>query len=152
MSQLKWCFEDFQEGQVLETGSVTVTEEEIIAFARQFDPQPFHIDRDASSHSIYGGIIASGWHTCCLIMRLMVDGYLRDSSSMGSPGMDEVRWIKPVRGGDTLSARCVTLETRPSNSKRDRGVVYFRWEAHNQHGELVASAKVLSMFRRRAAS
>ncbi len=147
MSQLKWYFEDFTAGQVIETGSVTVTEEEIITFAKQFDPQSFHIDPEAASHSIYGGVIASGWHTCCLMMRLVVDSFLGESASMGSPGMDEVRWIKPVRGGDTLSVRCVTLEARPSASKPDRGVVISSWEARNQHGDLVTSAKVMAMFR-----
>lgn len=152
MAKLKWCFEDFEAGQVIETGSVTLTQEEILEFARKFDPQQFHVDAEVAAKSIYGGIIASGWHTCCLIMRQMVDGYLGESSSMGSPGMDEIRWIKPVRAGDTLKARCITLETRPSGSKPDRGVVFFSWEAHNQHGELVTSAKVMCMFRRRSAT
>ena len=95
MSQLKWYFEDFEVGKTVDVGSRTVTEEEIIAFATAFDPQPFHIDKDAAAHSIFGGVIASGWHTCSMMMRMMVDGFLRDSSSMGSPGVDEVRWIKP---------------------------------------------------------
>lgn len=149
MSAKKWCFEDFDTEQPIEVGSVTLTEEEIINFARQFDPQPFHIDHEAAEKSIYGGIIASGWHTCCLMMRLMVDGFLGDSTSMGSPGMDEVRWLKPVRGGDTLRVRCITLEKRPSSSKPDRGVVFSRWEAVNQHGEIVTTAKVMCMFLRR---
>ncbi len=149
MTQLKWYFDDFNPGQVIDAGAITVTEEEIIKFARQYDPQPFHVDQTAAADSIYGGLIASGWHSCCLIMRLMVDAYLNASSCMGSPGMDEVRWLKPVRGGDTLTARCVILETRPSSSKRDRGVVVASWEANNQHGELVTTAKVLAMFRRR---
>lgn len=152
MRQIKWYFEDFEAGQVIDAGTTSFTEEEIVTFAKQFDPQPFHIDLQAASESIYGGIIASGWHTCCVMMRLMVDGFLGESSSMGSPGMDEVRWIKPVRAGDTISVRSLTLETRASASKPDRGVVFSSWEAINQHGELVTSAKVMCMFRRRPAA
>ena len=94
-------FEDFVVGQTIPVGTRTVTEEEIIVFAKQFDPQPFHVDPEAAAKSMFGGIIASGWHTCGMIMRLMVDGFLNESTSLGSPGVDEVRWIKPVRGGDT---------------------------------------------------
>jgi acyl dehydratase len=101
---MTWYFEDFEVGKVFDMGTRTVTEDEIVAFATQFDPQPFHVDSEAAAQSLYGGIIASGWHTCGLIMRLMVDGMLRDSSSMGSPGIDEIRWLKPVRGGDTSAA------------------------------------------------
>lgn len=149
MSRLKWYFEDFEIGKTIEVGSCTVTEEEIIAFAKQFDPQPFHVDREAAAKSIYGGIIASGWHTCSIIMRLMVDGFLSDSSSLGSPGVDEIRWVKPVRGGDTLTVSTMVLQMSPSTSKADRGVVHTVWQAKNQHGELVATIKGMGMFRRR---
>lgn len=149
MSQLKWYFEDFEVGKTIEVGSRTVTEEEIIAFATAFDPQPFHVDQDAAAKSIYGGVIASGWHTCSMIMRLMVDGFLRDAASMGSPGVDEVRWIKPVRGGDTLYVTTTATDKKPSSSKPDRGVVSTRWEAKNQHGEVVATVKGMGMFGRR---
>ncbi len=151
MSELKWYFEDFEVGKTIEVGSRTVTEEEIVDFAKQFDPQPFHIDKEAAEKSMYGGIIASGWHTCGMMMRLMVDGFLRESSSMGSPGVDEIRWIKPVRGGDTLTVTTTALETRPSSSKPDRGVVVTQWRATNQHGELVATVKGMGMFKRRPA-
>jgi acyl dehydratase len=149
VSQPKWYFEDFEVGKTIEVGSRTVTEEEIVDFAKQFDPQPFHVDNEAAEKSMYGGIIASGWHTCSMMMRLMVDGFLRESSSMGSPGVDEIRWIKPVRGGDTLTVTTTALETRPSSSKQDRGVVVTQWRATNQHGELVATIKGMGMFKRR---
>ncbi|HTN64728.1 MAG TPA: MaoC family dehydratase [Burkholderiaceae bacterium] len=151
MAQPKWYFEDFKVGDSVEIGSRTVTEEEIIAFATQFDPQPFHVDPDAAAQSIFGGIIASGWHTCSMMMRLMVDGFLNNSSSMGSPGVDQLRWLKPVRAGDTLRLSLVTLEATPSSSKPDRGVVVTEWRATNQHGELVLTIKGLGMFGRRPA-
>lgn len=152
MSQSKWYFEDFELGKSIDVGSRTVSEEEIIDFAKQFDPQPFHVDHDAAAKSMYGGIIASGWHTCSMIMRLMVDGFLRDAASMGSPGVDEIRWIKPVRGGDTLTVTTTPVEIRPSGSKPDRGVVVTLWQAKNQHGELVATVRGMGMFGRRPAA
>ncbi|OGQ55816.1 MAG: dehydratase [Deltaproteobacteria bacterium RIFCSPLOWO2_02_FULL_53_8] len=149
MSQVKWYFEDFEVGKTIEGGSCTVSEEEIIDFATRFDPQPFHVDPKAAAQSIYGGIIASGWHTCSMMMRLMVDGFLGDAASLGSPGVDEVRWLKPVRGGDTLTVTTTALELRPSSSKADRGVIQTLWQAKNQHGELVATIKGMGMFLRR---
>lgn len=149
MSQTKWYFEDFEVGKTIEVGQRSVTEEEIIAFATQFDPQPFHVDKDAAEESMYGGIIASGWHTCSMMMRLMVDGILRNSASLGSPGLDEIRWIKPVRGGDTLTVSTTVLESKPSTSRPDRGVVLTVWEARNQRGELVATVKGMGMYLRR---
>lgn len=149
MAQLKWYFEDFEVGKTINAGSRTVTEEEIVAFAAQFDPQPFHVDQAAAAQSIYGGVIASGWHTCGMMMRLMVDSFMRESASMGSPGVDEIRWVKPVRGGDTLTVTATVLEARPSTSKPDRGVIVTRWEAKNQHGEVVATIKGMGMYKRR---
>ena len=149
-SEKKWHFEDFVVGQTIEIGSRTVTEEEIIVFAKQFDPQPFHVDKDAAAQSIFGGIIASGWHTCGLIMRLMVDQFLADSTSMGSPGVDEIRWITPLRPGDTLHVTNTVQDVKPSKSKADRGVVWTEWRAVNQHGEVVATIKGMGMFLRRA--
>jgi acyl dehydratase len=149
MAQINWYFEDFEPGRVIEVGSRTVSEEEILAFATQFDPQPFHVDRDAAAKSIYGGIIASGWHTCSLMMRLIVDGFLSTAAGMGSPGVDEIRWVRPVRGGDTLTVTSTVLDARVSSSKPDRGVVHTMWEAKNQHGETVATIKGMGMFLRR---
>jgi len=146
-----WYFEDFQVGQELRLGGRSVTEEEIIAFARQFDPQPFHVDHDAAAASIFKGVIASGWHTCSMMMRMVVDGLLSHSSSMGSPGLDSIRWLKPVRAGDTLSVVYITKEVRPSASKPDRGVVVSVWQASNQHGDIVATVEGMGMFGRRPA-
>jgi acyl dehydratase len=149
MAQLKWYFEDFEPGRTIAVGSRTLSEEEIIAFARQFDPQPFHVNHDAAAQSPFGGIIASGWHTCSIMMRMMVDGFLLEAASLGSPGVDEIRWKKPVRAGDTLSVTTTVLDARASGSKPDRGVVHTMWEAKNQHGETVATVKGMGMFRRR---
>ena len=145
----EFYFDDFEVGHTLQVGTYTVTEEEILTFARQYDPQPFHIDADAAKHSIYGGIISSGWMTCAIMMRLMVTGFLSKSSSMGSPGVDEIRWLKPVYPGDTLSVSTTCVEVKPSQSKPDRGVAKNRWEARNQHGELVCTLTGMGMFGRR---
>ena len=145
----EWYFEDFQPGQEIDLGRRLVTEEEIIAFATQFDPQPFHTDRDAAAASMYGGVIASGWHTCAMMMRMVVDGMPFAESSMGSPGLDGVRWLLPVRGGDTLALRYRTTQVKASNSKPDRGVVWSTWIATNQHGETVCTIEGMAMFRRR---
>ncbi|APC68888.1 MULTISPECIES: MaoC family dehydratase [Ralstonia solanacearum species complex] len=145
-------FDDFQVGQTMEMGTYAVTEDEILAFARQYDPQPFHVDPEAARRSIYGGLISSGWMTCAVMMRLMVQNFLSKSSSMGSPGVDEIRWLRPVYPGDTLSVSSTCLEVRPSQSKPDRGVAINRWEARNQHGELVCTLVGMGLFGRRPAA
>ncbi|HIC71547.1 MAG TPA: MaoC family dehydratase [Alphaproteobacteria bacterium] len=145
----KIYFEDFRVGQVIELGSCTVSKDEIIAFARKFDPQPFHIDEAAAERSIYGGLIASGWHTGSLFMRLLYDGLLSHAASMGSPGQDELRWIKPVRPGDTLSARGLVEELIPSRSKPDRGLIRTTYEVFNQDGDKVMIVRGLGMFGKR---
>ena len=142
-------FEDFHPGQVIELGSKTVSEEEIIAFAKQFDPQPFHVDHDAAAQSIFKGVIASGWHTCSMMMRIVVDGLMCEASSMGSPGLDGVRWLQPVRAGDTISVSYETVKVKPSASRTDRGVVWSKWTATNQHGEAVCTIEGMGMFGRR---
>lgn len=144
-----WYFEDFYEGQEIPLGSKTVTEDEIISFAKQFDPQPFHIDHAAAAASHFGGVIASGWHTCSMMMRLVVDGLMAGASSMGSPGLEKVRWIKPVRPGDTLTVVYLTQQVKASDSRPDRGVVWSKWQATNQHGEIVATIEGMGMFGRR---
>ena len=144
-----WYFEDFFAGQEIALGARTVSEEEIIAFATQFDPQPFHVDHEAAAASMFGGVIASGWHTCSMMMRIVVDGMMASSSSMGSPGLDKVRWILPVRAGDTLSVSYLTTAVKASASKSDRGVVWSTWKASNQHGELVCTIEGMGMFARR---
>jgi len=144
-----WYFDDFAPGQDIDLGTRTVTEEEIVAFARDYDPQPFHVDREAAAHSIYGGVIASGWHTCGMMMRMVVDGLLNRSASMGSPGLDGVRWLAPVRAGDTLNVRYQTVQVKASRSKLDRGVVWSKWVAINQHGQTVCTVEGMGMFGRR---
>jgi len=142
-------WDDVKEGDVVELGSRTLDKERMIAFAREFDPQPFHTDEKAAEASIYGGLIASGWLTGSVLMRLFCDGYLKDTASMGSPGLEELRWLKPVRPGDTLTGRFTVLETTPSRSKPDRGIVRSLMEVMNQHGEVVMSTKGVNFFRRR---
>jgi acyl dehydratase len=142
-------FEDFHPGQVIDLGSRCLSEQEIVDFARQFDPQPFHLDHDAAAASHFGGLVASGWHTCSVMMRQIVDHLLLKSVSHGSPGVDEIRWLKPVRPGDTLSMSMRVVEAIPSRSKPDRGVLKSEYEAVNQHGERVLTMKTLGMFGRR---
>ncbi|HZP88680.1 MAG TPA: MaoC family dehydratase [Burkholderiales bacterium] len=146
-AELYW--EDFKVGDVAPMGEKRVDKEEIIAFARAYDPQPFHIDEAAAQASMYGGLIASGWHTVAMVMRMMVDSYLSKSASLGSPGVDNVRWLKPVRPGDTIRGRRQVLETRASQSRPDMGVVKTRWEVFNQNDELVMTMEGYGMFSRR---
>jgi acyl dehydratase len=142
-------FEDLRAGQVVELGSRTVTEEEIISFARLWDPQPFHVDPEAAKASVFGGLIASGWHTGAMWMRLYVDSLLDGAASMGSPGIEELRWLAPVRPGDTLSGRLTVLETTPSERRPDRGTVRIRGEMVNQDDVVVLSMTSRGHFGRR---
>lgn len=142
-------FEDYITGQIHDLGTVTISQSEIIDFAKQFDPQYFHIDPEQAKASRFGGIIASGWHTTSLAMRVYVEHYLSHVASLASPGVDEIRWPSPVRPGDTLSVRVTILESRPSRTKPDRGVVRGRIEAFNQRGEPVLSMIGLSIIGRR---
>ena len=142
-------FEDFLPGETVEIGRHTFTEEEIVAFAAQFDPQPFHTDPEAAKDTFFGGLIASGWHTCAIGMRLMVQHYIGRAASAGSPGVENIRWLAPVRPGDTITYRRVILEARPSESKPDIGLVRSRSEALNQRGETVMTMEGWGMFRRR---
>jgi acyl dehydratase len=134
-------FEDFVAGDSIELGSVEVTEGAILKFAHEFDPQPFHIDPVAAKATPFGGLIASGWHTCAMYMRLMYDGMLADSSSQGASGMEELRWLEPVRPGDTLTARYTVLEVQRSSTKPHRGTVMFQSEMLNQNNEVVLRMK-----------
>ena len=128
-------YEDFPAGEVVEYGDYHVSAEEIIEFAREFDPQPFHLDEEAARKSILGGLCASGWHVCAIFMRMMFDGFIRETASMGSPGVEEVKWLKPVYAGETLHCRRTTLEARRSASRPDMGLVKFRWELFGAEGE-----------------
>ena len=142
-------WEDIKEGDVVELGSRTMEKDSMVAFAREFDPQPFHTDEKAAEASIWGGLIASGWLTGSVLMRIFYDGYLKDTAGLGSPGIDELRWLKPVRPGDTLTVRLTVLETAASRSKPDRGIVRSLMEVLNQHGEIVMTTKGVNFFRRR---
>jgi len=143
-------FEDFQPGQIITHPGIQVTEEAIIEFASQFDPQPFHTDSQAAANSNFGSLIASGWHTGSLTMRMLCESYIMESRSMGSPGIDKVRWHQPVRPGDTLSIRVTIRETRRSRSKPDRGIVFSDTETLNQHGEVVMSFSGMGMYQCRS--
>jgi acyl dehydratase len=147
---LHW--EDFPAGQVREFGAMPVTRDAVLAFARQFDPQPFHLDEEAAKGSLFGGLSASGWHTCAMAMRMMCDAYLLDSASLGSPGMDQLKWVKPVYPGDTLSVRFTVLDARPMANRPGVGLIRSQWEVCNQHGEVVMSMQGWGMFRRRVAA
>ena len=140
--------EDFKPGEVIPLGSRTLTKEAIVGFAREFDPQAFHTDEEAAKQSAFGGLIASGWHTGSVLMRLLYDGVLRNTVSFGSPGIDEMRWLRPVRPGDTLTGRLTVLEVIPSRSKPDRGILKSLVELLNQHGEVVVTIKGMNLIRR----
>lgn len=138
-------FEDYAGGSVFECDPIVVEASEIIAFAQRYDPQYFHTDPEAAARSVYGGLIASGWHTAALTMRRLVENYLSSVASLGSPGIDELRWIRPVRPADALSVRVTVLEAKRSRSKPDRGVVHSLIEVSNQRGELVMSLKAINL-------
>jgi acyl dehydratase len=143
-------FDDFEPGQVHELGSTVVTEGAIIEFARQFDPQPFHVDPEAAKGSVFGGLIASGWHTGAMWMRLYVDSLLGGGSGQGSSGIEELRWLAPVRPGDTLSGRLTVLEVTASDSHPERGTIRIRGEMVNQDGVRVMSMVSRGRFARRS--
>lgn len=143
--------EDFTVGQKLAFPPRTVSEDEIIAFARAYDPQPFHLDKEAAKQSLFGGLCASGWHTAGMMMRMLVDTMIGQYASMGSPGVDQLRWIKPVFPGDTLHLSGEILDVRFSQSKPDRGVITSRYEMRNQKGEVVLTMQAKGMYARRPA-
>jgi len=138
-------FEDYVPGMAVGYGPIAVEEAEVIAFARRYDPQPFHVDAQRAASGAFGGLIASGWHTAGLMMRLRVDHYLSRVASLGSPGIDELRWLAPVRPGNRLSVRITVLEARRSRSKPDRGLVRSLIEVVNEKGESVMTVKAMTM-------
>jgi acyl dehydratase len=142
-------FEDFQPGTVFELGSHTVTADEIVDFARQFDPQPFHLDEEAAAAGPFGGLAASGWHTAALFMRIYVTSLLNDAAGMGSPGVEEMRWLHPVRPGDTLTGRLTVVEASPSRRRPDRGTLRCQCELVNQEGQAVLTMTARGFFGRR---
>lgn len=127
-------YEDFTVGETWDLGAYPVTAEEIKSFAREFDPQFFHLDEERAKSSVLGGLSSSGWHTCGMVMRMMVNGYLGRTAGMGSPGLDEVKWLKPVYAGETLRGRMTVTAKRQSKSRPDMGLVTMRWEAHTEEG------------------
>ncbi len=149
MTSNKLYWEDFQVGHVDEFGEVTVTKDDILDFARKFDPQPFHVDEEAARQSLFGGLCASGWHTAAIAMRILCDNVLNRSASLGSPGIDHLRWLKPVFPGDRLRLRFVILESRPLNSRPQVGMIRTRWKMINQDNEEVAQLEGNIMMGRR---
>ena len=142
-------FEDVEVGETREFGEYHVTQEEIIEFAEQYDPQPFHVDPEAAKDSVFGELVASGWHTAAICMRMTVDGLVEDRAGMGARGVDELRWKQPVRPGDTLHLRTAVIDKRPSESHPDRGYVDTHMEGINQDGDVVISWIGLGMVARR---
>jgi acyl dehydratase len=147
----RFAFEDFTPGTTEVLGPVTVSKDDILAFAREYDPQPFHVDEAAARDSFIGTLIGSGWHTACINMRLVADDKILDSTSMGSPGIDELKWMRPVRPGDTLRSRMTVVDARPSKSRPSIGLVQFRFELVNQNDETVMTQANWIMFGRRDA-
>jgi acyl dehydratase len=146
---IKYYWEDLTVGSVRDLGTATMNADEIKDFASKFDPQPFHLDEEAARHSMFGALCASGWHTCAVAMGLTVRNFLLEAASLGSPGLESLKWLKPVYPGDTVRLRHVILESRPLRSRRDVGIVRSRWEMSNQHGEPVMQMEGYGMFRRR---
>jgi acyl dehydratase len=147
----KYYFEDFSAGKVIEIGPRVVTRDEIVAFASEFDPQPMHLSEEGGRASMLGEFSASGWHTCCLMMRMVCDGFLLETASMGAPGVDEVKWLKPVHPGDSLTVRCTVEESRVSRSKPDRGFIRLLFEVFNGQGERVMTLTCPQMMQVRPA-
>lgn len=152
MAEALLHYEDFPAGEVTTYGSYKLTREAILAFAREYDAQPFHLDEEAAKSTILGGLAASGWHACAIMMRLNCDGFLLNSTSMGAPGIDEVKWLLPLRPDVTLSVRRTTLEARESRSRPELGFVKFLFELIAD-GKSVVTTQVCSiMFGRRQAA
>ncbi|MBC7102684.1 MAG: MaoC family dehydratase [Parvibaculum sp.] len=149
MSEPKYFWEDFPVGETVEFGRKNVTKEEILEFASEFDPQPFHLDEEAAKQSILGGLCASGWHSCAMAMRMMCDGYILESASLGAPGVDEVRWKKPVYVDDVIRLRRTCTERRASKSRPEMGLTKFRTEVLNQKDEVVMTMEGWAMYGRR---
>ena len=145
--RLHW--EDFEPGAVAVYGPRLVTREEIVAFAAEFDPQPMHLDEAAAANTLLGGLGASGWHSCCLLMRLMADGFILNSTSMGSPGLEEVRWLKPLRPNTNLRLRTTVLETRASARRPEMGLTKFLFELIDDSNVVLTTSVSTLMFGRR---
>ena len=149
MTDKRWAYEDFEVGVSIPLGSKLVTADEIVEFASEFDAQPMHLDEEAGKASILGGLSASGWHSCAMLMRMICDAYLLDSTCQGAPGVDHMRWKKPVLAGDTLTGASTVTAKRLSQSRPKLGFVTFRYELANQNGETVLEMQNTAMFLRR---
>jgi acyl dehydratase len=147
MPKLHW--EDFEAGTVATYGPRLVTREEIVAFAAEFDPQPMHLDEAAGHGTMLGGLGASGWHMCCLFMRIIADGFILDAASMGAPGVEEVRWLKPLRPGTHIRVRSTVLDARASKSRPEMGLVKFHHEMLDEADAVLSTLTSTAMFRRR---
>ena len=145
----KLYFEDFKPGETAKFGPRLVTREEIIAFAAQYDPQPMHLDEAAGQKSLLGGLGASGWHSCAIMMRMICDGFMLNSASMGAAGVEEVQWLRPVRPSDSLTLHRTILDTRTSRSRPEMGIVRIQYEMFNAHGECVMTMLAVALFGRR---
>ena len=152
MSTKRWAFEDLTPGVEIDLGEKHVTAEEIIEFASEFDAQPMHVDEEAGKASILGGLSASGWHSCAMLMRMICDSMLLDSTSQGAPGIENLRWRKPVLAGDTLKGVCKVVAARASSSRPNIGLVTVRYELFNQRDELVLEMQNTGMFLKRGAT
>lgn len=152
MTGKTWAFEDFVEGMSIDLGAKDVTAAEIVEFASEFDPQPMHLDETAGQASILGGLSASGWHTCSMFMRLFCDAVLLDSTSQGAPGVDHIKWRRPVLAGDRLTGHTTVVASRPSKSRPSLGLVTLRSELFNQRGETVLQLENTGMFLKRGAA
>jgi acyl dehydratase len=149
VTEPKYFWEDFKVGESVEFGSKHVTREEILEFAGEFDPQPFHLDEEAAKKSILGGLCASGWHSCAMLMRMMCDAFILDSASLGAPGVDEVRWSKPVYVDDVLTVKRTCVDRRASKSRPEMGLTRFSYEVFNQKRETVMTMVGWAMYGRR---
>ena len=142
-------FEDLEIGQKIKLGSINVSKKEIISFAKKFDPQPFHMNETKAKESIFGGLCASGWHTCSLFMRILYDGFLINSAALGSPGMDEIRWLRPLRPGETITGIGEVIKKTPSKSKPKIGSLIINYKVFNKNNELIMTLIGISIFKKK---
>ena len=142
-------YEDLEIGQKIKLGSINVSKKEIISFAEKFDPQPFHVNEIKAKESIFGGLCASGWHTCSLFMRILYDGFLINSAALGSPGMNEIRWLKPLRPGETITGLGEVIKKTPSKSRPEIGSLIINYEVFNKNNELIMTLIGISIFKKK---
>ena len=142
-------YEDLEIGQKIKLGSISISKNEIISFAEKFDPQPFHTNEIKAKESIFGGLCASGWHTCSLFMRILYDGFLINSAALGSPGMDAIRWLQPLRPGETITGIGEVIKKTPSKSRPEIGSLIINYEVFNKNNELIMTLIGISIFKKK---